>query len=809
MILAKKHIKLSKTGGTMRKLSMVAVLVLLLAGHAFAAVEIERVVVSGVARAWKYSDSAGAVRKVEIFDDATVTNYGATATVGSINWALDLIKTTGGTVYVHGGTYPIGEPLIIYSNTHLQLAPDATISLSAGANCNMIRNYAGANATRTNTMTTAAGSTTVTATGFTAADIGRSVLIPAAGGIGVTGSVSWAWNARITATTETNFTIDEAAVREAVDATGSVYALDTNIKISGGNWARGTVAGAGKDTHSIVLRHVDRFEISGICYTAAAAKWGVTIEDGSNGIIRDIRGVTYPGGSDGVHLVSYNKDVLIENVNMTTGDDTVALVAMDYGTYADGTGNQRRITIEKVYSNHLHGGTPHSIIKAISGPGCELSDITIRNVKGAGSPPINLFEDAAIGASTLKNIIVDGISAQTSSATTGFIVAATCSYGKNIVIRNLSYSWARAGQATYLVDLANWDSVVIDGVSVSIAAADGGVYACRAATGKTVKNLSFSNVSANMAESTIFTIIDLIGTVTRLSFTNAQLDFHANTTTGLVCNVAANATASNILISNVVQSNGRSLIDFGNGATVGPVMINNVKLLNAGRMTNNGNAAITFFLNNVTLEARNAYIYTNGGAITVYGSGVTRTGTVKEGFQRAAGTEVIHCINQDYPADISMLTHAVGDMAINTVASHSVGLGPVVSNGTNWLPLFQPGPLKAEAVSSSLSGASGSIAVNVPAGARILGVQLRVDTAITSGDGGTTWSAAYVNTPTTAICSGKAFTKSTKYNAVHPAYELTTDVVTITITPNSGTFSAGVVRGVVFYELPAVIANAP
>ncbi len=105
----------------------------------------------------------------------------------------------------------------------------------------------------------------------------------------------------------------------------------------------------------------------------------------------------------------------------------------------------------------------------------------------------------------------------------------------------------------------------------------------------------------------------------------------------------------------------------------------------------------------------------------------------------------------------------------------------------------------AEAVSSALSGASGSIAVNVPLGCRILGVQLRVDTLITSASA-TSWSAAYVNTPTTAICSGQAFAKNTKYNALHSAYEITTGVVTITITPNTGIFTAGVIRGIVYYE---------
>ena len=115
----------------------------------------------------------------------------------------------------------------------------------------------------------------------------------------------------------------------------------------------------------------------------------------------------------------------------------------------------------------------------------------------------------------------------------------------------------------------------------------------------------------------------------------------------------------------------------------------------------------------------------------------------------------------------------------------------------------------AEAVSATLSGASGSIAVNVPSGKIIRGVQLRVDTAITSGDGGTTWTADYTNTPTTAITSGQAFAKGTKYNALHTAREFTTDTVTITITPNSGTFSGGAVRAVVYYEDLVTLSDAP
>lgn len=99
----------------------------------------------------------------------------------------------------------------------------------------------------------------------------------------------------------------------------------------------------------------------------------------------------------------------------------------------------------------------------------------------------------------------------------------------------------------------------------------------------------------------------------------------------------------------------------------------------------------------------------------------------------------------------------------------------------------------------ALSGASGTITLSIPSGARLLGVQLRVDVAIASGDGATSWTAAYSGGSSTALVTGQAFTKNTKANKMH-VDEITTDVTNIIITPNSGTFSSGTVRAVAYYE---------
>jgi hypothetical protein len=110
---------------------------------------------------------------------------------------------------------------------------------------------------------------------------------------------------------------------------------------------------------------------------------------------------------------------------------------------------------------------------------------------------------------------------------------------------------------------------------------------------------------------------------------------------------------------------------------------------------------------------------------------------------------------------------------------------------------------KGEATTGALSGASGSCAVNVPSGALIIGSQLRVDTLITSGDGGTTWGAIYATGATQTIAANTtAFTANTKVNKffdANAATPITSGQTTITVAPNSGTFSGGVIRCITYY----------
>jgi hypothetical protein len=108
----------------------------------------------------------------------------------------------------------------------------------------------------------------------------------------------------------------------------------------------------------------------------------------------------------------------------------------------------------------------------------------------------------------------------------------------------------------------------------------------------------------------------------------------------------------------------------------------------------------------------------------------------------------------------------------------------------------------AEATSGALSGATGTITLNIPTAANILGVQLRVDTLIETA---TTWDAAFSGGNTAAIVTGAAVAQNTKVNSHSGG--LTTNTTQITLTAQGGNFSAGVVRAIVYYESFTAMAS--
>jgi len=120
----------------------------------------------------------------------------------------------------------------------------------------------------------------------------------------------------------------------------------------------------------------------------------------------------------------------------------------------------------------------------------------------------------------------------------------------------------------------------------------------------------------------------------------------------------------------------------------------------------------------------------------------------------------------------------------------------------------------SEAVGTATAAASFDIAVAVPAGARIIGANLRVDTALTSGDGGASWDADYVDASGLhqAIARMLAFTKNTKHQQFYdPSIDspITPLATNVRVRCVGGTFSAGgKVTAVVYYQTITALGDA-
>lgn len=109
----------------------------------------------------------------------------------------------------------------------------------------------------------------------------------------------------------------------------------------------------------------------------------------------------------------------------------------------------------------------------------------------------------------------------------------------------------------------------------------------------------------------------------------------------------------------------------------------------------------------------------------------------------------------------------------------------------------------------TLSGATTDSTINIPTNALLLGAAFCVNTAVTFGGGGATWSADFQDGGgvVQALVSGQAATQNTKVEKLF-APVLTDATTNVRFTPNAGTFSAGVIELVAWYLTITALASA-
>jgi len=108
-----------------------------------------------------------------------------------------------------------------------------------------------------------------------------------------------------------------------------------------------------------------------------------------------------------------------------------------------------------------------------------------------------------------------------------------------------------------------------------------------------------------------------------------------------------------------------------------------------------------------------------------------------------------------------------------------------------------------EAIGTATAAASFDININLPAGVKIIATSLRVDTALTSSNGGNAFIATYIGGSSLHITSTGAFGKNTKVNKFHDAVGSETSATTnIRIKCNDEKLfaSGGKITAITYYQ---------
>ncbi len=115
----------------MKRISMMAIVVLLFAGTAWGTVtQPESVSVAGSTAALVYQTSAGAVSRIELLFNSTIKDYGSASTIGSIAWAIGQLSY-GGKLHLGNGTYPVATPITVNQSILMEGDSQATTIVQA------------------------------------------------------------------------------------------------------------------------------------------------------------------------------------------------------------------------------------------------------------------------------------------------------------------------------------------------------------------------------------------------------------------------------------------------------------------------------------------------------------------------------------------------------------------------------------------------------------------------------------------------------------------------------------------------------
>lgn len=569
---------------------------------------------------------------------AGTTGDGTADDTAAINSELAAIRNTGGLVRGRAGsTYLISAPLVIGSNTVLDMTGCKVLLDPAVTQANMLQNFAVATVVRTITgaaITSGTVALTSASAAWTSADIGRSVVVPGAG-VAASGLATTPLCAKIVSVAGTTATLDVAAATTVSGASVSIYDRDSNILVIGGTWDAGSNAGGSDNPgrHTMRFRRVDGLTVRDVRLLSTAGKYAINPGDVTRLKISD---VSFATDSDGVHVQGPADGVTIRGITGTTGDDSVVLSCDDLDQYTDVGGPIRDAVIEDVDVI-----SEINIVKLFTRNGLSIDNVAIRNVRGTS---LGEYTGVSLTDGHINNVLVDGLTAKGTGVF--FIGVQVACNSSKVTVRNV-------------VNTAG--------------------YLCQVVTGVTVGSLLVQGVTHASPTSGDHMVV-VLGTVTNLSVSDFTATLPANAS---LVRMGTGATVTAAYLSD------GSCTGVGDGAlfdaqvasgTLGRAVLRGIRASNmawgfATQLSGEVN------LSDIDFSAANGIVYVNGGN-TVIRNGQGITGTALSTF-RDAGTIAVRA--PDFPIDLDLATsRTTGDRAYNTDSGLACGVGPVMWTGTVW-----------------------------------------------------------------------------------------------------------------------------
>jgi polygalacturonase len=584
-----------------------------------------------------------------------VKNFGAVGN-GSTNDTTAIQNTItaalaagGGTVFfpTSTGAYRLNK-VTLGSDIRLHLGPNVTLQRATADSGTMLTNVHAPKANANDAAITS-GTAIVTTSLAASATVGQTVIIgtqysTSPNGAGLNNSL---FVANIISKTSTTITLDQNAGTTTTTSPIALYTRDKNIaihfdpgaQIDGGSNLNATPAIEKMHMRFFML---DGFQSSGIMNLInTSGKYAILFSASTNIYMPRVDLET---GSDGIHVNGACNNIDIGSVTGSSGDDSVGLTASNGPTYFDYNDAEGPIT--NVQIGRICTTTLAAVLKLTTSAqnGTYLDALRVDQIYSASTnaavPAVSMSSDT--GNLDLRNISLGNVRGRILTQA-GTINTLDIDYVEPIGYVNYAT----------LVDL---NSTTINNLNIKSARINSSVtyynFVRLLSSNTIINNLRINNAWSNGASHYV-SIEDSTSRIDNCYISNSYFVGTGGVGQAIKANTG---TLTRAHLSNVILTNNAWVVSSNSTTEVDAV---------------NVNSAYGFYA-------------LASGVITVRGSGINI------GSSAADTGGFIRCKSPDFPiaTTSSFVQKNVGDMAYNTDASASYGIGPVVTDGTRWRSIF-------------------------------------------------------------------------------------------------------------------------